>query len=238
MTDKKRATRVALIDNSIDPGVYRPVEHWSRYLTVPWDAFIAREGRFPDTADYTHIILTGSEASILERDPWVDAEASLVREAVAGGAAVLGSCWGHQLLAFALAGESHVRRCLRPEIGWIPLRVDRESDLLGPPGLPHTFSVHYDEVRNLPATFEVIASTDACPVQAFRFGSKPVWGLQCHPEVDILSGLKFLRDLVDRGFKGREFLLEALRHPPQDSGLIHRIVRTFLRATPAPPGTR
>jgi len=90
VTDKKRAPRVALIDNSIDPGIYRPVEHWSRYLTIPWDAFIARKGRFPDTADYTHIILTGSEASILERDAWVDAEASLVREAVAGGAAVLG----------------------------------------------------------------------------------------------------------------------------------------------------
>jgi GMP synthase-like glutamine amidotransferase len=234
MTDDRRAARVAIIDNSIDPGIYRPVEHWGRHLTVPWDAFVARDGRFPDAAAYTHIILTGSEASILERDPWVDVEAGVVREAVAGGAAVLGSCWGHQLLAFALAGESHVRRCPRPEIGWIPLRVERECDILGPAGTPYTFSVHYDEVRDLPASYEILASTDVCPIQAFRFEGKPVWGLQCHPEVDILTGLRFLHDLVERGFKGKDSLLEALRTEPRDSGLIRRIVQTFLAATPLP----
>jgi GMP synthase-like glutamine amidotransferase len=232
MTDDKQAVRVAIVDNSIDPGIYRPVEHWSRHLSVPWDAFVAREGRFPDPAAYSHIILTGSEASILERDPWAAAEADFVREAVAGGTAVLGSCWGHQLLGFALAGESHVRRCARPEIGWIPIRVGQECEILGPAGTPYTFSVHYDEVRDLPASFEILASTDACPIQAFRFEGKPVWGLQCHPEMDVPTGLRFLHDLVECGFKDRDSLLEALRTPPRDSGLIRRIVRTFLLATP------
>jgi hypothetical protein len=92
------------------------------------------------------------------------------------------------------------------------------------------FSVHYDEVRDLPAPFEILASTDACPVQAFRLGGRPIWGLQGHPEVDIPTGLRFLHDLVDRGFKGRDFLLEALRQPPRDSGLILHIVRAFLAA--------
>lgn len=230
MSDEKREARIAIIDNSIDPGIYRPVEHWSRHLTVPWDAFVAREGRFPDPTDYSHFILTGSEASVLEREPWVDVEARIVREAVAAGAAVLGSCWGHQLLAFALAGESHVRRCDRPEIGWVPIRVDLENELLGPAGTSYMFSVHYDEVRDLPASFEILASTDACPVQAFRVRGKPAWGIQAHPEVDIPTGLRYLQDLVDRGFKGGDLLLEALRQPPRDSGLIVRIVRAFLAA--------
>jgi len=233
MTEKKRAARVAIVDNSIDPDVYRPVEHWSRHLDVAWDAYVARDGKFPDVEAYTHVILTGSEASILEREPWVDEEAELVRRAVAGGTPVLGSCWGHQLIAFALAGEAHVRGLPRPEIGWIPLRVDKESDLLGPAATPYTFSIHYDEVRDLPASFEVLASTEACPIQAFRVGDKPVWGLQCHPEVDIPTGLNFLHDLVDRGFKGRDVLLEALRQPPRDSGLIHRVIRGFLAARPS-----
>jgi GMP synthase-like glutamine amidotransferase len=236
MTDRTRAVRLAIVDNSIVPEIYRPVEHWGPYLGMPWDAFVAREGRFPDVEDYTHIILTGSEASILDREAWVDEEAEFVRRAVAGGSAVLGSCWGHQLIAFALAGEAHIRCLPRPEIGWIPLRVDKASDLLGPAGRPYTFSVHYDEVRDLPRAFEVLASTEACPVQAFKLAGKPVWGLQCHPEVDIPTGLKFLRDLVERNFKGRDSLLEALREPPRDSGLIHRIVRTFLGAGPAGSG--
>lgn len=222
---------VAIVDNSIDPTIYQPVEHWSRYLDVPWEAFVAREGRLPDPAAFSHMILTGSESSIVEREPWVDAEAAMVRQAVAGGTAVLGSCWGHQLLAFALAGEDHVRRAARPEIGWISIRLDKTSDLLGPAGeTPFTFSIHYDEVCDLPPEFEVLASTDACPIEAFRFGSMPVWGLQCHPEIDVPTGLRNLRDLVDRGFKGREALLAALHAPPRDSGVIHRIVPTFLAA--------
>ncbi|MCX6567777.1 MAG: gamma-glutamyl-gamma-aminobutyrate hydrolase family protein [Candidatus Aminicenantes bacterium] len=230
MSDEKREARIAIIDNSIDPGIYRPVEHWSRHLTVPWDAFVAREGRFPDPTVYSHFILTGSEASVLERDPWVDVEARIVREAVAAGVAVLGSCWGHQLLAFALAGESHVRRCSRPEIGWVPIRVDLENELLGPAGTPYMFSVHYDEVRDLPASFEILASTDVCPIQAFRLRGKPAWGIQAHPEIDIPTGLSYLQDLIDCDFKGRDLLLEALRQPPRDSRLIVRIVRAFLAA--------
>jgi GMP synthase-like glutamine amidotransferase len=228
---RSRPITVAIVDNSIDPTIYRPVEHWSRTLEAPWEAFTAREGRLPDPAAFSHIILSGSESSIVEREPWVEAEADMAREAVAGGAAVLGSCWGHQLLVYALAGEAHVRRAARPEIGWIAIRLDKDSEILGPAGTrPFTFSIHYDEVFDLPAGFEVLASTEACAVEAFRLKGKPVWGLQCHPEIDIPTGLKNLRDLVDRGFKGRESLLEALRSSPRDSGLIHGIVRAFLAA--------
>jgi len=232
----KPEAKVAIIDNSLWPTIYPPVEHWSRYLDVPWDAFVAREGRFPDPSAYSHVILTGSEASILERDRWVDEEISYAARAVDAGAAVLGSCWGHQLLAFGLAGEAHVRRCARPEIGWIPIRVLKDDDLLGPAGTPHVFSSHYDEVCDLPDSFEVLASTEACPVQAFRLKGKPVWGLQCHPEMDIAAGRTFLDRLVAAGFKGRELLVEALSRPARDSGLIHGLVRRFLGGRAVPPG--
>jgi GMP synthase-like glutamine amidotransferase len=225
MTERARQFRLAVIDNSIYPGIYQPVEHWGRYLPVPYETFIAREGRFPDLARFSHLILTGSEASILEAEAWVAEEAELVRKAVRDGLAVLGNCWGHQLLAMALAGPRHVGRCARPEIGWIPIRLLGTSDLLGRAGdEPYTFSVHFDEVRDLPGSFEVLAETDLCPIQAMRLRGHPVWGLQCQPEVDIPTGRKFLQDMVDEGFRGREFLLEALTATPRDSGLIRRIV--------------
>jgi len=228
MTDTKRIA-VAIVDNSVIPEIYRPVEHWSRYLDVPWQAFTAREGSLPDPAAFSHIILTGSEASILEREPWVDAEAAMVREAVSAGPAVLGSCWGHQLIAYALAGPRCVGRCPSPEIGWIAVQVDRESELLGATGtVHHVFSVHFDEVRDLPAPFEVLASTEACRVQAFRVGDKPIWGLQSHPEIGIPDGTRTLRDFAARGSRGREACLEALKQEPRDSGLIRRVVTSFL----------
>jgi GMP synthase-like glutamine amidotransferase len=230
---------VAIVDNSIEPEVYRPVEHWAAHLEAPWRAFTARRGEFPDPAGFSHVILTGSEASILERDPWVETEAAFVREAAARGAAVLGSCWGHQLIAYALAGEPCVGRCPRPEIGWIPIRLDRESGLLGPAGAsPYVFSVHFDEVKDLPPDFEVLASSAGCLVHAFRWAGRPVWGLQSHPEIDIPTGRTFLEDLLARGFKGGEAMREALGREPRDSGLIRGIVRSFLAWGPRRPGTR
>jgi GMP synthase-like glutamine amidotransferase len=232
MTTDEQSPRVAIIDNSIFPDVYQPVEHWSRYLPVEWEAFIARRHRFPDPRRFSHLLLTGSEASILEPDPWLHEEVEVVREAVGRGLAVLGSCWGHQLLAFALAGPGHVTRSVRPEIGWIQVRLEADSDLLGPAGeRALTFSIHFDEVQNLDSSFEIFASTELCPVQGMRLKDKPVWGLQCHPEVDIPTAQRFLRDLVNRGFKGREALLEALASEPRDSGLIHRIIPGFLEGS-------
>ncbi len=230
MTERKPIS-VAIVDNSIQPEIYAPVGHWSRYLDAPWRAFTARNGEFPDPREFSHLILTGSEASILERDPWVETEAGLVRSAAASGTAVLGSCWGHQLIAYALAGPGCVGRCPSPEIGWIAVQVDQESDLLGEAGtVHHVFSVHFDEVRDLPGSFEVLASTGACRVQAFRAGNQPVWGIQSHPEIDIPDGLRTLRDFASRGSRGRKACLEALRQAPRDTGLIQRVVRAFLDA--------
>jgi len=236
MNQRDGGIRLAIIDNAVFPEIYKPVEHWSRGLSVPWEAFVARDHRFPDPARFTHVILTGSESSILEPAGWVAEEAEVVAEAVRRGLAVLGSCWGHQLLAQALAGPGRVGRCPRPEIGWISLRLTASSELLGEAGEePATFSVHFDEVKDPGPEFEVLASSGLCAVQAMRLKGRPVWGLQCHPEVDIPTGRKFLRDLVESGFKGREALLEALASRPRDSGLIRKIVPAFLAALPGRP---
>ena len=140
--------RIAIIDNAVDPDVYRPVRHWSRWLDGGWVAFEAREGKLPSLEDgFSHILLTGSEASILERPPWAEAEVLLVRDALARGLRILGSCYGHQLLALAIGGPRYVRRCREPEIGWIPIRIAGNDPLLGPARTAHAFTLHFDEVR-------------------------------------------------------------------------------------------
>ncbi|MEN6310458.1 MAG: hypothetical protein ABFD80_02845 [Acidobacteriota bacterium] len=230
------APRVAIIDNSIFPETYQPVAHWRRHLPMPGEAFTARRGRFPDLRRFSHVILTGSEASILDRAPWVEEEVEIVREAVRRDLHVLGSCWGHQLLALALAGPAHVGRCGGPEIGWIPVRVTVGDDLLGEAGREFwTFSIHYDEVRGLDGgSFEVLASTDHCGIQAMRLKDRPVWGLQCHPEIDIPTGEKTLRGLLEKKAGEGDVFRRALAAPRRDSGLIRRIVAAFL-GRPLPP---
>jgi len=221
--------RVAIIDNSIAPAVYKPVEHWAAFLGVPFVSFRAAAGRLPGPGErFTHLILTGSEASILEREPWVLAEADFVRESLNRDIPVLGSCYGHQLLALVLRGPAHVRRARRPEIGWFPIEVHSVSGLLGKKGTIYAFSSHFDEVVGLGEDFRVLASTAGCAVQAFELKGRPVWGVQFHPEISIPAGREYLSNLVDLGLRTSPLFQEALGMSARDSGVIRGIVRHFL----------
>lgn len=226
----KREAKVAIIDNSIDSLIYNPVDHWRTYLDVEWHSFKATKSRFPDLKrGYTHIILTGSEASILDRESWVFEEVEVVQDAVEKGLSILGSCYGHQLLVLALLGPAHVRRCAHSEIGWIPIKVEVENDLLGEKNLGHSFSIHFDEVTNLTGSFLTLASSRHCRVQAFQMRERPVWGLQIHPEIDVRKGRELLKKLISLKLKATPLFEKALRSKPEDSGFIRKIIRGFLR---------
>jgi GMP synthase-like glutamine amidotransferase len=221
--------RVAIVDNAIYPDLYRPVDHWRTWLGgTPWESFYAPGGKLPALSGFSHVILTGSEASILQREPWADREVEFAREAFEAGRAILGSCYGHQLLALALAGPAHIGRCREPEIGWIPIEVKAPSPLLGDAGPAYTFSVHFDEVRDLREPFEVLASTATCPVQAFGVKGRNVWGLQIHPEIDVHAAREILSKFGSIFPKVQPLYARALASEPRDSGLIVKIVSAFL----------
>ena len=225
---------VAIIDNSINPSIYTPVEHWGKFLGVPFVSYRAPEGRFPGLkSDYTHFILTGSEASIVEGEPWVDDEVAFVQEAVARGFPVLGSCYGHQLLALALGGTGCVRRSDRPEVGWYPIDIREKNVLLGEKGTIYAFCSHFDEVVGLDDDYRVLASTSSCPIQAFELADRPVWGVQFHPEIDVLDARGFLRSLANLGLPTSPLFAAALCREARDSGIIRRIVGNFLGSAPA-----
>lgn len=225
---------VAVIDNSIDPSIYTPVEHWGKFLGVPFSAYRAPEGRFPGLKSrHSHFILTGSEASITEREPWVDDEVAFVQEAVARGFPVLGSCYGHQLLALALGGTGMVRRSARPEVGWYPIDILEKNDLLGEKGTLYAFCSHFDEVVGLGNGYRVLASTPSCQIQAFELIGRPVWGVQFHPEIDIPDARRFLRRLANLDLPTSPVFAAALRTEARDSGIVRRIVGRFLGAAPA-----
>lgn len=229
MTEDNEA-KIAIIDNSIDPEVYTPVQHWSQHLNVEWEAFKAKKGDFPNLEGFSHLILTGSEATILEREDWIEQEVEVIGEAVNKRMPILGSCYGHQLLALALVGPDHVRRSRDPEVGWLTVQIIQDNDLLGKQGKFHVFSSHFDEVVDLGDEFKILASTEACRIHAFQFKDKPVWGIQAHPEMDISSSRKFMRSLIAHRVDSSQLYEEALNSPPKDSGLIQRIVQCFIRS--------
>lgn len=65
------------------------------------------------------------------------------------------------------------------------LHVDEPDDIFH--GLPRGFVVwesHNDEVKELPDLFELLAHSENCPVEAVKVRSRPLYGLQFHPEVE------------------------------------------------------
>jgi GMP synthase (glutamine-hydrolysing) len=95
---------------------------------------------------------------------------------------ILGICYGMQLACQMLGAD--VRGAPSREFGRAALTVLADDPLLR--GVPRETSVwmsHGDQVRTLNDDFVALAATPTCPVAAVRHKSRPVYGVQFHPEV-------------------------------------------------------
>lgn len=138
------------------------------------------------------IILSGSPFSVLEEDA-PDFDITQFR----GKLPVLGVCYGAQLMAHQSEGEvmrSEVREYGRANLSEVsessPLMVGVSSD-------SQVWMSHGDTIKNLPDSFEIVASTQNIPVAAFHIKGEETFGLQFHPEVThSVEGKQILHNFV------------------------------------------
>lgn len=140
---------------------------------------------FPDPADFDLLVVMGGPMSVYEDAayPWLPAERDFIGAAIRGGSRVLGICLGAQLIAASLGAK--VARARHKEIGWYP--VDMTSDGRKLPvfaGFPEWFTaLHWHgDTFALPGESVWVASSTACPHQAFALDKGRVVGLQFHLE--------------------------------------------------------
>ena len=155
-----------------------------------------------DLDDWSGIILGGGPFNVSDPD---DAKSSDQRRAeaelhdlalrvVAADFPFLGACYGIGVLGTLAGGV--VDRTYGEAIGALPVRLTAEGvedPLFGQ--LPEVFSAylgHKEAVSRLPEGAVLLASTDTCPVHAFRLG-RNVYATQFHPELDAAA----LCDRVD-----------------------------------------
>jgi len=223
--------RVLILDGCIYPEFYRPCTDWRALLEdVPSDAVHLPSGEAVAEIDsYSHVIVTGSEASISKPEPWFDAEIAAIRAAFELGKPILGSCFGHQMLAVALSGKEYAAPSPTPELGWAPVAITARDELFD--GLPNPFWVfvsHFDEVRDPPPPWKVLARSEGCTVQAMRFGERPIWGIQAHPEITPDCGRVLLEGFLDKAPERAGLIRAALAQTPRDDGLALALTRRFL----------
>ena len=148
---------------------------------------------YPDTIDgYRALAVLGGEWGANDDRPSLRQAEDLIRQADARGIPVIGHCLGGQLMARAFGGR--VERLPVPEVGWLPIHavagLDPDADAallqdwlggLGSDGRAVVYQWHYDSFVELPPGAKLLASSPACPHQAFAIG--PHLGMQFHIEI-------------------------------------------------------
>ncbi len=165
-----------------------------------------------DEAPFSHVIISGSEASVLEERDEDELLRRIVRHFVDRKKRVLGICYGHQFLAAALCGKHCCRKSATPEFGWATIRTI-ENPLFDEAKNPLCMLSHYDEVHNLDRRFTIIASTARCGIHGFQYLDLPVWGVQFHPEYNDVEAEEIfsLQKKQDPGVS--EYLAENRQYP-------------------------
>ena len=123
------------------------------------------------------LIFSGGPASVYEQDaPRCQAEMLEL------GLPILGICYGMQVACELLGAK--ITPAQAREYGRANLRVTAPDTLLR--NVPDETSVwmsHGDQVQTLSDDFVSLAETNTCPFAAVRHKSRPVFGVQFHPEV-------------------------------------------------------
>jgi GMP synthase-like glutamine amidotransferase len=222
---------VLIVDNAVHRFLFKPSWHWKAHLKGIETAIVnLPSGRSrPPLAGFSHVILTGSEASILEPKPWFETEAKLIRDAVDHGIPILGSCFGHQMLVYALSGPEHLQRSDPPEVGWAKIEMLESDPLFA--DLPNpwsTFVYHFDEVVDPPGPWRALGRTRHCDTHVLRYGGRSVWGIQPHPEISSGKSRFFLCCTLLLGGKPARHIFRALRNAPPRNDVADRILDRFL----------
>lgn len=175
-------------------------------------------------------VLTGSHATVTEHAKWSEQTADWLRRAVFKGLPILGICYGHQLLAYALGGEVG-NNPRGSEFGTVPAQLKRTARtdwLLG--GFDETIKVqtsHSQSVLKLPPDARVLASSNMDPHLAFVIRGN-VWGVQFHPEFDVEVVKAYIRahreELHEEG-PDPDALLEACSPSPAGPEILRRFTQ-------------
>jgi GMP synthase (glutamine-hydrolysing) len=126
------------------------------------------------------IILSGSPFSVNdENNPTVNIDSFIHK------VPVLGVCYGAQLTAKNFGGV--VNKSNKREYGRAHLNIIQTDILFKDiPAQSQVWMSHSDSVVQLPNDFSVLATTESIPVASFKkstTNTKPLYGLQFHPEV-------------------------------------------------------
>lgn len=199
------------------------------------EVFDARHAPLPDLAGIDGLFITGSHAMVSDAEPWSEALKPWLVAARERNLAMLGVCYGHQLMAAAFGGKSGYHPAGRESGTHEVMLTDsgHEDPLLGT--LPGHFPVqltHAQSVLRAPSGAVVLARNDHDAYQALRYGPRQ-WSVQFHPEFTPEVMRAYLARQVDKlRDQGQDAhaLLRRVTDTPEARSLLVRFAETVAKS--------
>lgn len=142
-----------------------------------------QRGQLPEhPAENNAYVVTGSSAGVYDPLPWIEPLKAFLRQA-RGEAALVGVCFGHQVMAEAFGGK-----VVKSEKGWgIGLQAYEVVDVA--PWMDPVASVavpasHQDQVVERPPRARVLAGSAFTPYGILSYDDARAISMQFHPEFD------------------------------------------------------
>jgi len=180
-----RAAGIAdlLVDAGLSPSVARP------YLREP----------LPAVDGFDFVVLSGGPMSVADSDRheygFLRDVMDYTRQVIRRSIPCLGICLGHQLLATVLGGGVKPMGYL--DVG---IRSIRAVEGIADEGRQFSsFVFHRDHVGNLPPGCVPTFTSEACAIEGFRHLTRPIQGVQFHPEVPRDRAIDLLRQWRSAG---------------------------------------
>jgi GMP synthase (glutamine-hydrolysing) len=135
-----------------------------------------------NTLSADELLRRGPDGLILSGGPSMDRIGNCKQYVREIGLPILGICLGHQLIAETFGGA--VGKGASGGYARVTVEIIEPDDILVDMGPTiRTWASHADEVNRLPNDFVKLARSVICEVEAMRHPTKPIYGVQWHPEV-------------------------------------------------------
>jgi len=159
--------------------------------SLSFQSYRVFENDFPDDVDACDAwLITGSVSGVYEDLPWITRLLDFARKAYENNIALVGICFGHQLIAQALGGK-----VIKSPKGWGLgfQRYELQENIIGVTGdFLDLYAIHQDQVVKVPPEATVFARSEHCPIAALRYEGRAL-SFQAHPEFSR----EFETDLIE-----------------------------------------